>query len=73
MLRESFARLRPGGVLVATAVLTESAATLARELREVRSELLLLNLSRAAELGRETYWRAENPITLGVWRKAEEC
>ena len=61
--------MKPGGILVATAVLAESVGTLCRILPEFRSELLTVNLSRGVPLGGQTLFKAENPITLAVFRK----
>lgn len=71
-LETAFARLRPGGTLVATAVLVETAARLASSLPEYRTELLTLNVSRAGKTAAGEFWRAENPITIAVFRKKEE-
>ena len=69
ILRAAFERLKPGGILAATAVLAESDATLASELSEYRGELLTLNVSRGTALGNGTLMKAENPITIAVYRK----
>lgn len=72
LLERSFERLHPGGRLVATAVLVESAAVLATVLAPYRQELLTVNVSRAAELGDHHCFKAENPITLAVFVKPEK-
>ena len=72
ILAAAFARLRPGGVLVATAVLAESAAALVNALAPYRCELLTVNISRGEPLGGQTLLRAENPITIAVYRKPEK-
>lgn len=69
IIGKAFERLKPGGILVATAVLAESVATLCRILPEFRSELLTINLSRGVPLCGQTLFKAENPITLAVFRK----
>ncbi len=69
IILESFARLNPGGILVVTAVLAESVATLYRVLLLERTELLTVNISRGTPLGGQTLLRAENPITIAVFRK----
>ncbi|MBS1371889.1 MAG: cobalamin biosynthesis bifunctional protein CbiET, partial [Lentisphaeria bacterium] len=69
ILRGCFERLKPGGVMVVTAVLAESAATLAGVLAPDRSEFLTVNVSRGTALGGQTLMRAENPITIAVYRK----
>lgn len=71
LLTKSFEQLRPGGRLVATAVLVESAAVLATVLAPYRQELLTVNVSRAAALGEHHCFKAENPITVAVFVKPE--
>lgn len=71
LLKRSFERLHPGGRLVATAVLVESAAVLATVLAPYRKELLTVNVSRAAALGEYHCFKAENPITVAVFVKPE--
>ena len=72
ILRAAFERLKPGGILAATAVLAESGATLANALAEYRSELLTVSVSRGVPLGHGTLMKAENPITIAVYRKPME-
>ena len=69
ILHRAFGRLKPGGILAATAVLAESIAVLASELTAFRSELLTVNVSRGSQLGTGTLMKAENPITIAVYRK----
>lgn len=71
LLKRSFERLHPGGRLVATAVLVESAAALSTVLAPYRRELLTVNVSRAAALGEHHCFKAENPITVAVFVKPE--
>ena len=71
ILRTAFSRLKPGGVLAATGVLVETVAVLSTELAEYRTELVMLNLSRALPLGSQEYFKAENPIAIAVYRKPE--
>ena len=67
---EAFGRLKPGGLLAVSAVLLESAALLIGELlKKHRVEVLTLNVSRAEPLGDGALFRAENPITIAVYRK----
>ena len=69
-LEAAFARLKPGGILVATAVLLETCHRLVSVLPEHRMELLTLNISRSEEFsGGQHLWRAENPITIAVFMK----
>lgn len=67
-----FAGCVRAGVLVATAVLAESAAALVNALAPHRCELLTVNISRGEPLGGQTLLRAENPITIAVYRKPEK-
>ena len=68
-LETVFARLRPGGILVATAVLVETAVRLESVLTGFRTELLTLNVSRACKMSGGEFWKAENPITIAVFQK----
>ena len=69
-LEKVFARLKPGGILVATAVLVESCARLTSLLSEHRRELLSLNISRSERIpGDQNLWKAENPILIAVFEK----
>ena len=69
ILKQSFARLAPGGVLAATAVLVESVCVLSSVLKEYRRELLTLNVARALPLAGSFCCKAENPVTLAVFAK----
>ena len=69
ILKQSFARLAPGGVLAATAVLVGSVCVLSSVLQEYRRELLTLNVARALPLAGSFCCRAENPVTLAVFAK----
>lgn len=67
---EAFGRLKPGGLLAVSAVLLESAALLTGDLlKKHRVEVVTLNVSRAEPLGDGALFRAENPITIAVYRK----
>ncbi len=68
-LERAFECLKPGGILVATGVLVNTVAKLAGALSEYRRELININISRAGELGGQSIWRAENPITVAVYEK----
>jgi precorrin-6Y C5,15-methyltransferase (decarboxylating) len=68
-LLRAFECLKPGGRLVATGILVSTAARLGSVLNECRSELLTVNVSRAAALGEHQMWKAENPITIAVFEK----
>ena len=69
ILKQAFARLAPGGVLAATAVLVESVSVLSSVLKEYRRELLTLNIARALPLAGSFCCKAENPVTLAVFAK----
>lgn len=69
ILKQSFARLAPGGVLAATAVLVESVCVLSSVLKEYRRELLTLNIARALPLAGSFCCKAENPVTLALFAK----
>jgi len=69
IIRKALERMKPNGILVASAVLAESVGTLCRIFPEFRSELLTVNLSRGVPLCGQTLFRAENPITVAVFRK----
>lgn len=70
LLENSFARLRPGGLLVMTGVMVETVARMACFQEESRKELLTIQVSRARTLGRMgDMFQAENPITIAVWKK----
>ena len=66
MLEWAFRQLRPGGRLVVTAVLAETVAQLCTLLPQHRQELLTIQVSRAED----GLFRAENPITIGVFTSA---
>ena len=54
-----------------TAVMLDTVAMMSRGLREHRQEFLTVQISRAEEiLPGNSMIRAENPIAVGVWRKA---
>lgn len=64
-----FAALRPGGTLVAAAVLLETRARLLECLAEYRVEILELEVRRAHALGPGHRLEPGNPIALHVYRK----
>lgn len=69
-LEQAFGRLRPGGILAATAVLVETCNRLASILPEHRTELLTLNISRSEDFpGGRHIWKAGNPIMIAVFMK----
>ena len=70
LFEKAFERLAPGGILVMTAVLLDTIASMSRDFREYRKEFLSIQISRAEEiLPGESMIRAENPISVGVWKK----
>ena len=67
----AYARLAPGGLLVMTAVMLDTIAMMSRIRPEARTEFLTVQISRADEiLPGSSMLRAENPIAVGVWKKA---
>ena len=70
LLERAFERLAPGGILVMTGVMLETIALMSRSLPDFRREFLTLQVSRSEEiLPGGSMLRAENPITIGVWKK----
>ena len=70
LLERAFERLAPGGILVMTAVMLETISLMSRSLPSFRREFLTLQVSRSEEiLPGGSMMRAENPITIGVWKK----
>lgn len=69
IIEKSFSRLKKGGSLIAAAVTVETYASLVSALPESRSEILTMNISRSHKLPCSTMMKAENMITLFVYRK----
>ncbi|MFA4943906.1 MAG: precorrin-6y C5,15-methyltransferase (decarboxylating) subunit CbiE [Lentisphaeria bacterium] len=68
----AFAALRPGGVLVAAAILNETRAALAGILAAAESEVLEIAVRRQAPLGHGTMMKPENAVLLAVFAKRPE-
>ena len=66
---EAFTALRPGGRLVASAVLLESKEALHTSLRENRIEIVEMEVRRAVPVGPGHMMKADNPVTLYVFEK----
>ncbi len=63
LVETCWARLKPGGRLVANAVSLESEALLLRWREELGGNLLRINISRAKGIGAHTLWRPLTPVT----------
>jgi len=63
MVETCWARLKPGGRMVANAVTPESEALLTRWRDELGGNLVRINISRAKGVGHSTIWRPLSPIT----------
>ena len=72
LLEASFARLKPGGLLVMTGVMLDTLALMESFLPELRSEFLQIGISRSREISPgKLMLAAENPVAVAVWRKVE--
>lgn len=65
----AFRRLRPGGALVATAVLQETQERLRKALPARPFELVELTVRRARSIARSTMFEADHAIQIFTWRK----
>lgn len=72
IVTEAFTALRPGGRLVASAVLLETKETLQNSLKENRLEIVEVEVRRAVPVGSGQMIKPENPITLYVYEKKIE-
>ncbi|MDA0228856.1 MAG: precorrin-6y C5,15-methyltransferase (decarboxylating) subunit CbiE [Proteobacteria bacterium] len=63
MVETCWARLKPGGRLVANAVTLESEALLSRWYEELGGNMVRINISRAKGVGTRTLWRPLTPVT----------
>ncbi len=63
MVETCWARLKPGGRLVANAVSLESEALLTRWREELGGNMVRINISRAKGVGERTLWRPLTPVT----------
>lgn len=66
---KSFARLSPGGILVATAVTLESRAVLSGVLIDKNREVVEINIARSQPLGKMRLLKSENPIAIYIFQK----
>jgi precorrin-6B methylase 2 len=70
ILVSGFARLKPGGILVVSAVTLEALGKIAEFKPESRIETVQISIARAAELaGKYHFMKNENQITLSVYKK----
>jgi precorrin-6Y C5,15-methyltransferase (decarboxylating) len=63
LLERTWERLKPGGRLVANAVTFEGEQKLQAQASELRAELVRLEISRAADVGRFKGWNPLKPVT----------
>ena len=63
MIETCWARLKPGGRLVANAVSLESEALMTRWRDELGGTMVRINISRAKVVGAHTLWRPLTPVT----------
>jgi len=63
MVETCWARLKPGGRLVANAVTPESEALLTRWSEDLGGNMVRINISRAKSVGNSTIWRPLSPVT----------
>jgi precorrin-6Y C5,15-methyltransferase (decarboxylating) len=63
LVETCWARLKPGGRLVANAVTLESEALLAGWREELGGTMIRINISRAKGVGTRTLWRPLTPVT----------
>ncbi len=68
----AFAALRPGGRLVASAVLLGSKEQLQNTLEEARIEIVELEIRRATPVGPGQMMKPDNPVTLYIFEKKAE-
>ena len=64
-----FARLQPGGRIVASAVTLETIAAVSSLLPDNRKEVVTISVSRSRQLPCSTLMKAENPITIFTFEK----
>ncbi len=69
IVERAYAALKPGGSLVATAVLEESRAALVQALPTISREQVEIAVKRCKPLGNGTAMKPENPITIVTFRK----
>lgn len=67
-----FKRLRPGGTMVAVAVLAETRSALLDALPGSRLETIEVSVRRSRPLGAGNILAPENPVTIVVYRKEEK-
>ncbi|MFA6715772.1 MAG: precorrin-6y C5,15-methyltransferase (decarboxylating) subunit CbiE [Victivallales bacterium] len=64
-----FARLKPGGRIVASAVTLETISAISALLPDKRKEVVTVSVSRSRQLPCSTLMKAENPITIFTFEK----
>lgn len=66
-----FKRLRPGGTLVASAIMLETKSTLLNTLKEARTDVIEIAVQRSRPIGDGVMMSPANPVTLFVFGKGE--
>ncbi len=69
ILKNSYAHLKRGGRIIATAVLLETRTALANTMKEQCSEVISISVSRSKKLGNSRIMKAENNIEIYVYIK----
>jgi precorrin-6Y C5,15-methyltransferase (decarboxylating) len=69
LINTCFQRLKPGGTLVATAVLLETRAALAETLKKNCREVVSISVSRSKQLGKSRLMKSDNSIEIYVYKK----
>lgn len=69
IIETAFARLRPGGRIVVSAVTLETIAAISALLPDSRKEVITVSISRSRQLPCSTLMKAENPITIFTFAK----
>ena len=69
LINTCFQRLKPGGTLVATAVLLETRAALAETLKKNCREVVSISVSRSKQLGESRLMKSDNSIEIYVYKK----
>lgn len=71
IVTQAFARLKPGGILVASAVLLETKHALASLVEPACTEIIELDIKRSVPIGSGHMMKADNPVTVYVFCKTE--
>lgn len=71
ILKQAYSNLKPGGTIIATAVLLETRTALTETLKESCEEVLSISVSRSKKLGNSRMMKAENNIDIYIYKKPE--